>query len=173
MVPLAEHTKPSPFEEEVMEIFSHTGLLSRIQGFEFRPQQQELSRWIAKTLISNTHLAVEAGTGVGKSLAYLIPAALHATRQKRKAIVSTHTINLQEQLIFKDIPLIQKLLPVDFSAVHLKGRHNYCCANRLERALNNAKGLFTSAEFKELQRIQEWSLTTRKFVDEILAASTK
>lgn len=161
MIPPLEHTAMHPFEREIAEIFSENGLLSQIQGFEFRPQQQEMARWVARTLALGTHVAIEAGTGVGKSLAYLIPTVLHAKKQKRKAILSTHTINLQEQLIFKDIPLVEKLLPIDFNAVLLKGRHNYCCGTRLERALVGAKGLFASNEIKELERIREWSLNTK------------
>jgi ATP-dependent DNA helicase DinG len=78
---------------------------------------------------------VEAGTGVGKSLAYLVPAALHAVRTKRKAVICTHTIALQEQLMFKDIPLVQKIVPDEFEAVLLRGRQNYLCTTRLARAL--------------------------------------
>ena len=157
-----EHTDIAvPFEKEVAKIFSENGLLSQIQGFEFRAEQQEMSRQVARALALGTHIAIEAGTGVGKSLAYLIPAILHATQQRRRAILSTHTINLQEQLVYKDIPLVQKLLPVEFSAALLKGRQNYCCGTRLERALTGAKGLFTKDEVKELERIREWSLTTK------------
>ncbi len=150
-----------PFEKEVGAIFSENGLLSKIQGFEYRSEQQEMSLRVARALASGTHVAIESGTGVGKSLAYLIPAVLHATQQRRRALLSTHTINLQEQLVYKDIPLVQKLLPVEFSAALLKGRQNYCCGTRLERALASAKGLFTSSEIQELERIREWSRITK------------
>jgi ATP-dependent DNA helicase DinG len=91
---------------QVEEIFSPTGILSRAKNFEFRPQQQEMAVAVARALQNREHLAVEAGTGVGKSLAYLIPAILFAVAQKKKAIVSTHTINLQEQLTEKDLPML-------------------------------------------------------------------
>src|SRR6516225_7696395 len=88
--------------KQVEEIFSPTGILSRAKNFEFRPQQQEMAVAVARALQNREHLAVEAGTGVGKSLAYLIPAILFAVAAKKKAVVSTHTINLQEQLTQKD-----------------------------------------------------------------------
>ena len=86
---------------------------------------------------------VEAGTGVGKSLAYLVPSVLFALEQKKKAIISTHTINLQEQLLHKDIPIVKKVLPVEFEAALMKGRQNYLCPRRLERAMQNGQELFT------------------------------
>src|SRR5947207_12651793 len=89
---------------QVSDIFSPNGILSRSKNFEFRPQQQQMAVAVAQALQEQRHLAVEAGTGVGKSLAYLIPAILFAKRNKRKAVVSTHTINLQEQLTQKDLP---------------------------------------------------------------------
>src|SRR2546428_2772566 len=116
------------------EIFSPTGLLSRAKNFEYRPQQQQMAVAVAKALQSQEHLAVEAGTGVGKSLAYLVPAILFAVSHKKKAIVSTHTINLQEQLTEKDLPMLERVLPVKFSFTMLKGRANYVCSRRLQKA---------------------------------------
>ena len=150
----------SPFEAEVEKIFSPGGLLSSASNYEYRPEQQQMACNVARALESAEHLVIEAGTGVGKSLAYLIPAALYAVRTKSKAVISTHTIALQEQLIYKDIPLVQKLLPIEFEAVLLKGRHNFLCGTRLERALAQASDLFTSGQRTELERIREWSLTT-------------
>src|ERR1039457_2978817 len=92
-------------------IFSPTGLLSRAKNFEYRPQQQQMAVAVARALQNREHLAVEAGTGVGKSLSYLIPAILFAVAQKKKAVVSTHTINLQEQLTEKDLPMLAQILP--------------------------------------------------------------
>ena len=121
---------------------------------------------VAKALQNREHLAVEAGTGVGKSLAYLIPAILFAVAQKKKAVVSTHTINLQEQLTEKDLPMLAEVLgalpePVKFSYAMLKGRANYLCTRRLQKAMQQAGNLFTSSEAEELQRIYEWSKTTK------------
>ena len=85
----------SPFEQEIHGIFSEDGRLSLAANFEYRPEQQQMACAVARTLEQGGHLVVEAGTGVGKSLAYLIPAVLHAIRTKRKAVISTHTIALQ------------------------------------------------------------------------------
>ena len=142
------------------EVFSPNGILSRSRNFEFRPQQQEMAVAVARALENRDHLAVEAGTGVGKSLAYLVPAILYAVANKKKAVVCTHTINLQEQLTQKDLPMLEQILPVKFSFTMLKGRANYLCTRRLQKAIQQAPNLFTSTETEELQRIHEWSKTT-------------
>jgi ATP-dependent DNA helicase DinG len=149
------------FVERVRAIFSEEGLLSKAKNFEFRPQQQEMAAAVAKALEEERHLVVEAGTGVGKSLAYLTPAILFALEQHKKAIVSTHTINLQEQLLYKDIPILKKILPVEFEAALMKGRQNYLCPRRLERALQQQSELFTGPEQNELTRLAEWARATR------------
>jgi ATP-dependent DNA helicase DinG len=151
---------------QVEEIFSPTGVLSRAKNFEFRPQQQQMAMAVAQALANQEHLAVEAGTGVGKSLAYLIPAILFAVTEKKKAVISTHTINLQEQLTEKDLPMLTGVLgalaePVKFSFTMLKGRGNYLCTRRLQKAMQQASNLFTSSEAEELQRIYEWSKATK------------
>jgi ATP-dependent DNA helicase DinG len=146
---------------QVEEIFSPTGILSRAKNFEFRPQQQEMAMAVARALQNREHLAVEAGTGVGKSLAYLVPAILFAVAQKKKAVVSTHTINLQEQLVEKDLPMLAQILPVKFQFAMLKGRGNYLCTRRLQKAMQHNGSLFTSSEGAELRHIYEWSKTTR------------
>jgi ATP-dependent DNA helicase DinG len=151
---------------QVEEIFSPTGILSRAKNFEFRPQQQEMAVAVARALQDHEHLAVEAGTGVGKSLAYLVPAILFAVAQKKKAVVSTHTINLQEQLTEKDLPMLADVLgalpePVKFNFSMLKGRANYLCTRRLQKAMQQSGNLFTSSEAEELQRIYEWSKETK------------
>ena len=144
----------------VEAIFSPQGLLSRASNFEYRPQQQEMAIAVARALATREHLAVEAGTGVGKSLAYLIPAILHAVGNRKKAVVSTHTINLQEQLTEKDLPMLERILPVRFAFTMLKGRQNYLCTRRLRKAMEQADSLFTSPEANELHRIYEWSKKT-------------
>jgi ATP-dependent DNA helicase DinG len=149
------------FVERVRAIFSENGSLSKATNFEFRPQQQEMALAVARALEEDRHLAVEAGTGVGKSLAYLAPAILFALEHHKKAIVSTQTINLQEQLLHKDIPILKKILPVEFEAALMKGRQNYLCPRRLERALQNANELFTGPEQNELTRLAEWAGATR------------
>jgi ATP-dependent DNA helicase DinG len=151
----------SDFIDEVRALFSPDGRLSRAKNFEYRPQQQEMAVGVAQALEEERHLVVEAGTGVGKSIAYLAPAILYALAQKKKAIISTHTINLQEQLLHKDIPILRKILPVEFEAALMKGRQNYLCPRRLDRALQQAGELFTTSEAAELARITEWARTTR------------
>ena len=146
--------------QQVAEIFSPKGILSRSPNFEFRPQQQEMAVAVARALENGEHLAVEAGTGVGKSLAYLVPAILYAVANKKKAVLSTHTINLQEQLTQKDLPMLEQILPVKFQFTMLKGRANYLCTRRLQKALQQAGNLFTSSEAEELERIRDWSKTT-------------
>src|SRR4051794_3320482 len=151
----------SEFVERVRGFFSENGPLSKAKNFEFRPQQQEMATRVAQALEEEQHLIVEAGTGVGKSLGYLVPSVLFALEQHKKAIVSTHTINLQEQLLHKDIPILKKILPVEFEAALMKGRQNYLCPRRLERALQQAGELFTTSEASELARIADWARTTR------------
>jgi len=146
--------------KQVEEIFSPSGRLSRASNFEFRPQQQEMAVAVARALEAGEHLAVEAGTGVGKSLGYLVPAVLYAVANKKKAVVCTHTINLQEQLTGKDLPMLERVLPVTFSFAMLKGRANYLCTRRLLKARQQAANLFTSSETEELERIYEWSKKT-------------
>jgi len=149
------------FVERVRTIFSENGLLSKAKNFEFRPQQQGMAVAVAQALEEDRHLVVEAGTGVGKSLAYLVPSILFALEGHKKAIISTHTINLQEQLLQKDIPILKKVLPVEFEAALMKGRQNYICPRRLERALQSSKELFTGPETNELERVAEWASKTR------------
>src|SRR2546425_5343612 len=119
---------------QVEEIFSPKGILSKASNFEYRPEQQQMAVAVARALENQEHLAVEAGTGVGKSLAYLVPAILYAMANKKKAVVSTHTINLQEQLTQKDLPMLEHILPVKFQFTMLKGRANYLCTRRLQKA---------------------------------------
>src|SRR5207245_6889237 len=159
-------TEPQPASsgidliKQVEEIFSPTGLLSRAKNFEYRPQQQQMAVAVARALQAREHLVVEAGTGVGKSLAYLIPAILFATANSKKAVVSTHTINLPEQLIEKDLPMLEKILPVKFKFTMLKGRGNYLCTRRLHKAMQQSGNLFSSSEAEELERVYEWSKKT-------------
>src|ERR1700751_852321 len=97
--------------QQVERLFSPEGILSKASNFEYRPQQQRMAVAVAKALESKKHLVGEAGTGVGKSLAYLAPAILFAVGNSKKAVVSRHTINLQEQLTQKDLPMLEKILP--------------------------------------------------------------
>ncbi len=140
--------------------FSEDGLLSASPQFEYRPQQQRMAALVGHALDHQRALVIEAATGVGKSLAYLIPAVTHALENERKAIICTHTINLQEQLISKDVPLVKKLVG-DFKAEILKGRSNYLCPTRLQRAYKETPDLFTSTEQADLKLIADWSTRTK------------
>ena len=136
--------------------------LRTLAGYEHRPEQQQMAEAVAQALAGNHHLAVEAGTGVGKSYAYLIPAALYATANHRRVMLSTHTINLQEQLVEKDIPVVQRLLrETPFTAALVKGRANYLCRRRLQRARRDAARLFTGPEIVELERLATWASATK------------
>src|SRR5688572_472671 len=139
MISTIENAPIAGLLAEVEHIFSEKGVLSRSPNFEFRPQQQEMAVAVARALQDQAHLLVEAGTGVGKSFGYLIPAVLFAVAQRKKAIISTHTINLQEQLIQKDLPILEQVLqPLKFSYTMLKGRGNYLCTRRLHKTLAQA-----------------------------------
>ena len=151
----------SPLSDRMGVAFSPEGTLAKSPDFEFRPQQQRMARIIGKALEKTKPVVIEAATGVGKSLAYLLPAVTFALEQKRKAIITTHTINLQEQLTLKDIPIVQKIAPRPFRAELLKGRGNYVCPQRLERAFKGTPDLFTGSEVEELKLIWEWSQKTQ------------
>jgi ATP-dependent DNA helicase DinG len=156
MISLSENIGTG-FVERVHAFFSAEGELGRVKNFEYRAEQQDMACAVAAALENQRHLVVEAGTGVGKSLAYLVPSVLWALEQKKKAIISTCTINLQEQLVCKDLPVLQKVLDQEFSVVLWKGRGNYLCPMRLQRAIAQADGLFTSPERAELERLRLWA----------------
>jgi ATP-dependent DNA helicase DinG len=159
MISLSENSG-SVFSGRVHTFFSPEGELGAVHNFEFREEQQTMATAVAEALENERHLVVEAGTGVGKSLAYLVPAVLWALEHRRKAVVSTCTINLQEQLVNKDLPLLRKVLDREFEVVLWKGRGNYLCPMRLQRAIAQSDGLFTSPERAELERLRTWAETT-------------
>lgn len=161
MISLSEGQPIPGFCDSVAEAFSSKGLLAKSRDFEFRPQQQELAVAVAEALVNAQPLVAEAGTGVGKSLAYLLPAARFALESGRKGVISTHTINLQEQLVRKDIPIVRKLVGDELPAVLLKGRQNYLCPLRLRRAWEQSGDLFTGSENDELAAIRKWAERTR------------
>ncbi len=160
MISLEDHAAASRFSEEVHHLFSASGRLSRSADFEYRPEQQDMAVAVAQSLESGSPLIVEAGTGVGKSLAYLIPAVIYGLEHGRKVVVSTHTINLQEQLIGKDIPIVRKLVREDFTAVLFKGRGNYVCPRRLELTAQQQTDLFGTSDQAELAEIAKWAKET-------------
>ena len=148
-------------------------IAKRLANYESREQQLEMSRGVAEALATDQHLIAEAGTGTGKSFAYLVPAILHATEsqnedqpppeedgkaRKRRVLISTHTISLQEQLIAKDLPLLNSVIPREFSAVLVKGRGNYLSLRRMNRAVSKSTSLLsTDLQHSQLRDIKQWS----------------
>lgn len=157
---------PLDLRRAVDEFFRPGGLMEKAShgsgfAFEVRPQQREMALAVAEALEQGRHLAVEAGTGVGKSFAYLVPLILAARARQVQAVVSTYTIGLQEQLMYKDIPFLQQHLGVPFKAVLMKGRSNYLCLRRLARAERHGGELFKSSLEYELERLRAWSQKTQ------------
>lgn len=132
--PLVPPDTLSPLDiDEVSALLEHGGPFSRyFSGYEQRSQQLEMLRAVTRAFSVGYHLMVEAGTGTGKSFAYLVPAALWATKNNSRVVISTNTIALQEQLINKDIPDLRQALGIDLRSVVLKGRGNYLCPRRLD-----------------------------------------
>lgn len=150
-------------------------IAARLESYEPRPQQLDMAEAVAKAIAGPHHLIVEAGTGVGKSFAYLVPAILASAGDKsnaksssksddgarRRIVISTHTISLQEQLLQKDIPFLRSVIPVEFTAVLVKGRRNYLSQRRLKNAQQRAASMFSQEkEFEELREIADWAKKT-------------
>jgi len=144
-------------------ILAPGGLVAKhLKGYEHRPEQLAMARAVDAAFAAGRHLVVEAGTGVGKSFAYLVPAIREAVREQRRVVISTYTISLQEQLIEKDLPFLKAATGEDFVAVLVKGRSNYLCIRRLDRACRRAAHLLeTDRDRRELARIAQWALGTR------------
>lgn len=162
-------SRPPPpcVREEVDAFFCPGGMLEKAcrnakHPFEHRPPQRQMAGAIADTIELERHLAMEAGTGVGKSFAYLVPLILMAVKQQIQIVVSTYTISLQEQLMYKDIPFLQKHLGVPFKAALVKGRSNYLCLRRLARTRKMEPELFKDGKHIELDRIQDWARVTKE-----------
>lgn len=118
---------------DAQAIFGPSGLLAQhLSGYEFRPQQLAMAEHVYNALKNQRHALVEAGTGVGKSLAYLIPLIYYTVNEGKRGVVATHTITLQEQLFTKDLPFLAQVLPLTFTAEVFKGRRNYLCLARLQ-----------------------------------------
>jgi len=151
-----------------LQVLGHGGQIAkRLVHYEARSEQLEMAVAVEQAIARGEHLVVEAGTGTGKSFAYLVPAILAATSgqgeggARRRVVISTHTISLQEQLIAKDIPFLNAVLPVEFSAVLVKGRSNYISLRRLKGAVERSQSLFSRPEeVDHLQQMIEWSRTT-------------
>jgi len=138
---------------ELGGIFSH-----HFPNYEYRPQQVEMLRSVTRALSDNHHLLVEAGTGTGKSIAYLLPAALWAVKNGQRVLISTNTINLQDQLINKDIPDLRAVMGINLSASVMKGRSNYLCPRRLENM--RRRGPENADEMRVLSKVLVWLQST-------------
>lgn len=142
-------------------IFKPSGLMDEAHraeslAFEIRPQQSEMAKAVAEALAGGRHLAAEAGTGVGKTFAYLAPCMLFCLETEKQAAVATYTISLQEQIVHKDIPFLQRHFGGKLVAALCKGRTNYICLRRLDRAERMGYDLFTAAKESWLARLREW-----------------
>lgn len=151
--------RPNTFLD-VQNLLTRGGLISQsMPGFELRAQQVQMASAVQRALLRGRHLTVEAGTGIGKSFAYLIPIVNMVCRGPGKALISTFTITLQEQLINKDIPFLADCMPQTFTAVLAKGRANYLCKRRLEFALRRQRILFDDFG-TTLELISNWANET-------------
>lgn len=148
---------------DLKEIFEPDGLIAgHLEGYEYRPQQLKMAEAVAQALMEPIHLVIEAGTGVGKSFAYLIPAIDFSISVSERVVVSTNTISLQEQLINKDVPFLQEILPDPFKVVLVKGRSNYLCLRKLDGLMLYERALFeTKDEVDDLSRLYQWSKITK------------
>ncbi|HEV8052070.1 MAG TPA: ATP-dependent DNA helicase, partial [Parachlamydiaceae bacterium] len=147
--------------EAALEILGEDGPLSKsLKGFESRREQKEMMRNVLDAYNGNQVALIEAGTGTGKSLAYLIPAMLWAAETSERTVISTNTITLQEQLLNKDIPLIDKALNLKSKAVLVKGMHNYVCMRKFDEAQHELQ-LMSPQEADEMQKIDVWKESTQ------------
>jgi ATP-dependent DNA helicase DinG len=145
---------------DIKKVLSADGDVCRsLTNFEVRYEQIEMAQAVQQAFLNGRHLTVEAGTGVGKSFAYLVPAADLASNGMGRVLVSTFTITLQEQLVNKDIPFLNKCLPQKFNAVLAKGRSNYICKRRLKFTLQRGRPLIEDTD-SELDRIWDWAQQT-------------
>jgi DNA polymerase-3 subunit epsilon/ATP-dependent DNA helicase DinG len=144
-----------PAISDINTVFGEQGLLSQKLPFhEYRPQQQDMAVQVDAAIRDSKHILIEAGTGVGKTLAYLIPAAIWSQEPERRVVISTYTTNLQDQLIQNDIPLVSEVLGQPVSAVVLKGRSHYLCPRRLEDMRRS--GPTTLDELRILAKVLIW-----------------
>jgi ATP-dependent DNA helicase DinG len=150
-----------PDQDPISILGPHGKIARRLPCYEHRSEQIEMARSVARAIELPGHLVVEAGTGVGKSFAYLVPAILAAVHHKKRVVVSTHTIALQEQLLNKDIPFLQSVMGEEFTAVLVKGRSNYLSLRRLNVAIQRQDSIFQrQEEIDQLTTVRMWSNRT-------------
>ena len=156
---LTEATRSYMAAQDPTSILGSDGKIARrLPAYEHRSEQLEMARAVTEAIQQPGHLVVEAGTGVGKSFAYLVPAILAAVHDKKKVVISTHTIALQEQLLNKDIPFLQSVMEEEFTAVLVKGRSNYISLRRLNVAVQRQDSIFQRVEESDqLGTVRMWS----------------
>jgi ATP-dependent DNA helicase DinG len=154
--PLQRKASPSGLDlDELAALLEHGGPFARhFPGYEYRSEQVQMLRAVGRALSEGRHLIVEAGTGTGKSVGYLIPAAKWALENGERVVVSTNTLNLQDQLIRKDVPDLRAALGLDFRAVVLKGRSHYLCPRRVENMRRH--GPKSAEEMRVLAKVLVW-----------------
>ncbi len=158
--PLKPKAHNDPLDVDALaHLLEPEGLFAQaFEGYEHRPQQIEMLRAVANAFNDDATLLVEAGTGTGKSLAYLIPAIYWAVQNNQRVVISTNTINLQDQLYLKDIPDLRKVLPFEFKAALLKGRSNYLCRHRFESLRKSEK--LDNDQVRVLAKVLAWLPST-------------
>jgi ATP-dependent DNA helicase DinG len=156
----AEQTKTEN-QELIERVFGQGGLISQFHdNYEYRDGQIKMAEAIERAFVEKKHAIIEAGTGTGKTLAYLIPAIAQSLTSKKRIIISTGTKNLQEQLMDKDIPFLKRILPHKFSAAYMKGRSNYACLYRLHKS-DDQPILSGIGEIDHFREVREWSRDTK------------
>ena len=146
---------------DVLEILGPKGPVARrLAAYEERPQQFRMAAEVDRVMREGGRLLAEAGTGVGKSFAYLVPAVAAAAERGERVVIATHTIALQEQLLEKDVPFLSGILPAEFSVVLAKGRGNFLCLRRMNMAVRSGREMFdTSSQESQMRQVVEWSET--------------
>lgn len=161
---LVEPMKPTELKPlsvaQVASVLDPGGPMAQVlPRYEERPAQREMLSEIVQAFNDNAISVIEAGTGTGKTVAYLIPSVVWALKNEERIVIATHTINLQEQLIKKDIPLVQQIIPKPFKATLVKGRNNYVCL-RKAHMIEEEEELFADEEKDELKYLADWAFAS-------------
>lgn len=160
--PFSKQEKVTIDGQKITDTLAPGGIVSKkLHGYEHRPQQLAMIKKVAEAFNDQKIAIIEAGTGVGKSLAYLIPAINWAKQNNERCVVSTNTINLQEQLIKKDIPFLKKALGIEFESVLVKGRGNYVCLRKIQALETGQQDMLEGENKDEIQLIIKWSKVTK------------
>ncbi|HHT9112602.1 MAG: DEAD/DEAH box helicase family protein [Planctomycetes bacterium] len=149
------------FEELSAHFLSGGSFAKYLHQYEYRKPQVEMLKSVVTAFNEDKIAIIEAGTGTGKSLAYLVPAVFWSIKNKERVVISTHTINLQEQLIEKDIPILKKCCSLNFKSVLVKGRNNYICLRKVYNLRAEGGTLIEDKDRQQLNDLLEWAVKTR------------